>query len=508
MDKNKFHNLDKKIAFFCIGLVFLAALAVPAYFAFGKYLKKTITISKTIEVPVENQNTGSTSTGTSSATPNNTTKQNITKAPPKHKAGKAIVQETSSNADGSKTTVVSDGDVSSSELSSVIAAGGGESSPLQVKFNDETGKEAALEPILSQYLNSKLRWGNEISSLYSIIIKNAGDTGWEGQYLGSYTENQSGKIVSAYGVIVLNIYYHESDPNFSDYMKLVLSHEYGHHYTLYHKWVDLNLTANSRFPDIYYSERPLSKQTTAIDYSLGWQNCEAEIMAEDYSYLYSGYGYQAMSNVYGYPAAGVRTWLDSLTNQAFTPVAVVAPSVKITAPAAGGTLDGNVTIETNVSGDNIAKVEFFVDSLLVGTATSSPYQITFNSAGFDNGQHVIKAIVHDQTDNADDSITVNFQNKVVDAEKPTVVFLKPEIDPFIWQSPFKDLDIEVNAKDNDHVAKIKVYMNDLLQGEVKTSSVKISWPYNNLPAGTYALKVEAFDDSGNIGESTLQIIIK
>ena len=142
------------------------------------------------------------------------------------------------NADGSQTAVVSDGGISSSELSRVASLGPNGSSPFSIRYVDETGNYPALEGALKDYLNTQLRWGGEVNYLYQNNRQKCGN--WMGgAVFRSYTANSNGDIVSAFGYIVLNVYYHKDSPQFVDYMKLVLSHEYGHHYTLYHKWVDL-----------------------------------------------------------------------------------------------------------------------------------------------------------------------------------------------------------------------------------------------------------------------------
>jgi hypothetical protein len=84
------------------------------------------------------------------------------------------------------------------------------------------------------------------------------------------------------------------------------------------------------------------------------------------------------------------------------------PQVTLTAPAASATLSGLVNLAAGAvdenGGSGIAKVEFRVDGNVVGTDTSSPYGVTWDSASVEDGSHVFNAIA---TDNAGNSSVSN-----------------------------------------------------------------------------------------------------
>ena len=94
-----------------------------------------------------------------------------------------------------------------------------------------------------------------------------------------------------------------------------------------------------------------------------------------------------------------------------------APSINLTAPAAGATVSGTVTLTANASasqayGLTVTSVEFKIDGTSVGTATTSPYTVMWNSAAVDNGSHSLTAQV---TDNAGGvtvtpAVNINVQN--------------------------------------------------------------------------------------------------
>ena len=86
-----------------------------------------------------------------------------------------------------------------------------------------------------------------------------------------------------------------------------------------------------------------------------------------------------------------------------------APTVSISNPANGAVVSGRVSIAASASDDTrVAAVEFYVDGVLVGRDTGSPYSAGWNSrkAGF--GSHTIRVRALDAAGNAaEQSIVVN-----------------------------------------------------------------------------------------------------
>ncbi len=90
------------------------------------------------------------------------------------------------------------------------------------------------------------------------------------------------------------------------------------------------------------------------------------------------------------------------------PADATPPTVSLTAPAAGATVSGTaVTLSATAADDvAVAKVDFFVDGALVGTDTSSPYSISWNSTTVANGSHSFTARATDTAGNATTSAAV------------------------------------------------------------------------------------------------------
>lgn len=502
------HRKDHKIAISLIILVFLVTFGTPlALYAKKHYAKPKNTTTET-DQSKNDLNASSNKSTPASFLVADSTKQKIAEAPPKHSnTGSSASVKT--NSDGSTSVTVPESGAGTGDIPQITTLGPGGSSPENIRFSDETGNNSAIESILRDYTDAHLLWSDEVPYLYEIIIRNAGDTGWEGQYCGSYKTDSSGNITSAFGYIILNTYYHQNDPQFNDYMKLVLSHEYGHHYTLWHKWMDYNLPVSVRFPDSYYTTRPLSKESTATDYSLGWGNSESEIIAEDYSYVFSGYGYDAVAKTYGYPSAAMRAWFVDFPralNQT-PPLTDNLPTISITSPADGATLLGTFQVSANASDDHgISKVQFFIDGNDIGSIASAPYQISFGSASYPNGSHTIKATVTDIVNQTTDStISVTFNNNPVDSVAPTVGFTAPTASPYSWDSSVQSLLLQASATDDVAVTKMEFYINETLVASGNNGSIAGTWAYSNVGPGTYTITSKAYDDAGNVGQASLTI---
>jgi subtilisin family serine protease len=82
--------------------------------------------------------------------------------------------------------------------------------------------------------------------------------------------------------------------------------------------------------------------------------------------------------------------------------------VNLTAPTAGQTLTGTVTLEATAT-DNvgIARVEFFGGTKSLGTDTTAPYQLSWNSAALPNGPYDFTAQAFDLSGNSTTSAPVN-----------------------------------------------------------------------------------------------------
>jgi hypothetical protein len=76
------------------------------------------------------------------------------------------------------------------------------------------------------------------------------------------------------------------------------------------------------------------------------------------------------------------------------------PTISLTAPAANATVSGTVALTATAAaaamdGVTVARVDFFVDGTMVGTASTSPYTVNWDSTKVADGSHAVTAKVTD-----------------------------------------------------------------------------------------------------------------
>ena len=126
-------------------------------------------------------------------------------------------------------------------------------------------------------------------------------------------------------------------------------------------------------------------------------------IAQPSTTAYTDAGPPAGTYFYRVTAQDAAGNVGAASNQASATVTAdgVPPAVSMTAPAAGATVSGNVTVSATAS-DNvaIAGVQFLLDGAVLGAEdTSSPYSISWDSRAATNGSHTLSARARDAAGN-------------------------------------------------------------------------------------------------------------
>ena len=117
----------------------------------------------------------------------------------------------------------------------------------------------------------------------------------------------------------------------------------------------------------------------------------------------------AATDLAGNHLASAVTWTFSTAAGGDTTL----PTVTLTAPADGATLSGSSVSLTATANDNVAvdHVDFLVDSTVVGSDSSAPFGMTWDSTSVTDGSHTITARAVDSSLNsATDSHAVSVSN--------------------------------------------------------------------------------------------------
>ena len=175
----------------------------------------------------------------------------------------------------------------------------------------------------------------------------------------------------------------------------------------------------------------------------------------------------------------------------------IAPTAAITAPSAGSTVSGTVTIAATAS-DNVgvAGVQFLLDNTPLGAEdTTSPYSISWNTTTAANGTHTLTALARDVNGNTALSapVTVTVANSS-DTVAPTAAITAPSAGSTVSGT----VTIAATASDNVGVAGVQFLLdNTPLGAEDTTSPYSISWNTTTAANGSHTLTALARDVNGN-----------
>jgi hypothetical protein len=171
-----------------------------------------------------------------------------------------------------------------------------------------------------------------------------------------------------------------------------------------------------------------------------------------------------------------------------------AAVVALTAPANLSAVTGVVAVTaTASSGGGVSKVDFYRDAnVLIGTSTTSPYSVNWNTAGLAQGStHTIFAKVT-AVGGATATSTVRTVT-IKDTTAPTAALTAPAN----GATATNTVTIAANAADNLGVSKVEFYVDAVLVATDTTAPYSTSWNTNTAALGAHSLTAKAYDAANN-----------
>ncbi|HEX5748959.1 MAG TPA: Ig-like domain-containing protein [Archangium sp.] len=258
-------------------------------------------------------------------------------------------------------------------------------------------------------------------------------------------------------------------------------------------WV--SSTANERL-DLFYASDAGAPSWTYFT-TLTPTGTGARVLST--TYLLPSGSLQALRAVYrsgGSPSecnAGTVNDHDDLVFAVGTDVDTTPPSASLTAPAAGATLKGTVTLTASAS-DNfgVARVDFYASSTLLGSATSAPFSLAWDTRSVPNGAYSLSVVAFDAAgfSSGGSAVNVTLDNDFV---PPTVSLTAPAAGATVTGS----VTVSAAASDNVGVSKVEFYDGSTLVGSDSTSPYSLSWNSRNGANGPRVLTARALDAAGN-----------
>lgn len=123
------------------------------------------------------------------------------------------------------------------------------------------------------------------------------------------------------------------------------------------------------------------------------------------------------------------------------------PSISITSPQNGAVVGETITIKADAADDKgITKVEFYIDNVLKGTDTSSPYKWNWDTTKNKSGTHNIKAKAYDTINQ-----TAEHTIQVIVDQPPTISITSPSS----GASVYGKVTIKASASDDFGINKVE-----------------------------------------------------
>ncbi|MFY0522722.1 Ig-like domain-containing protein [Archangium gephyra] len=227
----------------------------------------------------------------------------------------------------------------------------------------------------------------------------------------------------------------------------------------------------------FYDGAALLGTDSTAPYSMSWSTASATNGAHTLTVkAFDGAGNVSTS-------AGVAVTIDN-----------TSPTAALTTPAQSTSVRGTVQVSATAS-DNlgVARVEFYADGTLIGTDTSSPYEVSWNSAALADGYRVLNAKAYDSAGNSgSSSILVSLDNT-----PPDVAITSPAQEAFLRGTAV----LTATASDTQGMARVEFYDGATLIGTDFTSPHQLSWNTAGAANGAHLLTAKAFDSAGNVRTS-------
>jgi hypothetical protein len=179
----------------------------------------------------------------------------------------------------------------------------------------------------------------------------------------------------------------------------------------------------------------------------------------------------------------------------------ILPTVSITSPLKNSAFLSNTDIiilagAADANG-SVGRVEFYQNNLLIGTDSTSPYEVVWKNAP--KGTYALIAKAIDDLNAFTISDTVNIE--VADNKMPMAMISKPYNGEGFYSHT--TITIFAHATDDDgNIKKVDFYQNNIFIGSDSTSPYTLDWL--DVSAGTYALTAKATD---NLNEEGLSDVI-
>jgi hypothetical protein len=215
-------------------------------------------------------------------------------------------------------------------------------------------------------------------------------------------------------------------------------------------------------------------------------------------------GAQYSVDMEGNPRGGDGAWdIGAFEYNTGSPVNndTTPPTVSLTAPSGGATVSNLVALTANASdnvgGSGIASVIFRVDGSPVGTVSSGPYTMNWNSTSLPNGTHSVQAVASDVAGNQTTSASVSVSvANLVDTTPPTVTLTAPAASDVVSNTVTLTA-TAVDESGGSGIGGVTFLVDGASVGSISNSPFSVSWNSRGVANGSHSIQARALDVTGN-----------
>lgn len=180
------------------------------------------------------------------------------------------------------------------------------------------------------------------------------------------------------------------------------------------------------------------------------------------------------------------------------------PTTSITSPTSGATVSGTLSVSASAS-DNVGvtSVRLLVDGAVVGTATSAPYNFSWNTTALANGTHMLQTTAYDAAGNIGLSAIVTVTVNNLTASSLAVAVTNPMNGSIVPRN--QKVTVSASATDNSKVTRVEFYINNNLLGTVTTAPYNYPWKVPAKNNASYKVQAKAYDALGNTAAQAVTV---
>src|ERR1051325_1009082 len=181
------------------------------------------------------------------------------------------------------------------------------------------------------------------------------------------------------------------------------------------------------------------------------------------------------------------------------------PVISFASPAAGSTISGAVSVAINASDNGtVSSVTVSLDGSVVTSFAVAPYAFTWNTLGVADGTHVLSATASDAAGNSSTSTVAVTVRNTIDTTAPSISVTSPSDGTQVSGT----VTVSVNATDNTGIARVELYVDNVLQATSTTAPFDTKWNTRKAKAGAHSIQCKGYDKAGNVGRSQIYTVYR